>query len=283
MLKMKQVFSAAMIIGAMVVASAQGGQGGGGRGFGGGQRGGMMGGMMGGSQYNILSRKDVREDLKVTAEQGKKLDAIQQKQGEEMRSMMPGRGQGGPGGGPGGGAAGGPGGPGGGPGGPGGPGGGPGGPGGGPGGPGGGMSQEDRDAMMKKMNDMNDKYDKQYAAVLTAEQDTRVKEIFVQLQGDRIVMNPKFQKELNVSDAQKKQIQSLQDKQNEDRRDLMERMRNGEIQREEMQDFQKKLQDDYNAGLKKIVTDAQREKIKAMSGKPFKATDQPGRGGPRGG
>ena len=67
-------------------AFAQGGGGGQGRGLGG-QRGGMMGGGQGSLQ--LLTRKDVQDDLVITAEQKKKIDDLNTAAQSERQKMMP--------------------------------------------------------------------------------------------------------------------------------------------------------------------------------------------------
>ncbi|MEJ5170981.1 MAG: hypothetical protein WHU10_08335 [Fimbriimonadales bacterium] len=96
---MRTLFASTMcVVAAVALAQGPGGPGG----PAGMRRGGMFGGGMGmgmGSGF-MLMRQDVQNDLKLTAEQKSKLEAINQKYREQMRSRMgsPGGGPGGPGG-----------------------------------------------------------------------------------------------------------------------------------------------------------------------------------------
>lgn len=225
--------------------------GGGGRQGGGMMMGGGRGGF-GGGPASLVNRKDVQEDLKLTDEQKSKLSDLQRKQREEMQAA---RGNGG-------GAAGG-------------------------GGRGGGfgqdMSDADREKMMAEMKARMEKNEKDVFAILTAEQVVRIKQIYVQLQGNRIVTDEKYQKELGFTDAQKAKVKSLQDGQREAMTAVFEKMRNGEMERDEMTALMEKNNKIMDEELGKVLTAAQKEKLKTMSGSPFKATDQPRQGGRGGG
>ncbi|MCX7799760.1 MAG: hypothetical protein N2109_05390 [Fimbriimonadales bacterium] len=94
---LKTLFAGALfVVAAFAVAQGPGGQGPGGPGMGRGPRMGMGMGMGMGTGF-MLMRQDVQNDLKLTADQKTKIEAINQKYREQMRSRM-----GGPGGGPGG-------------------------------------------------------------------------------------------------------------------------------------------------------------------------------------
>jgi Spy/CpxP family protein refolding chaperone len=140
----------------------------------------------------------------------------------------------------------------------------------------------DPNEMMQQMREWQEKNDKAIAAVLTTEQNKRVKEIWVQLQGNRAILDEGVQKDLGFSAEQQQKVKSLQERQQEAMRSLMERMRNQEIDREQMREIQQKNNEIMNTELGKVLTSEQAEKLKAMGGKPFKATEQP-RGGGRGG
>ena len=149
------------------------------RGGAGGQRGGggfrMMGGA-GASNTRLLRRNDVQKELKITAAQKTKL--------QELGSQGFGGGQRGGGGGAagGGGQRGG-------------------------GGQGGGF---DREAIMKAMAER----EKNTLAVLTKTQQTRLKEIGLQMNGGRALMGEELQKELGLKASQKKELMGLEEKMN---------------------------------------------------------------------
>ena len=192
-----------------------------------------MGGNAGKSQ--LVYRDDVQADLKVTADQKKKLEDLQEKQRDEMRAAFEEMRNNG----------------------------------------GGGFDPEAMRTMMaKRMKEA----DKNVNAILTAEQQTRLKEIWVQVTGNGVILNEDMQKELAITDAQKKQIKDLESKQQEAMQAVMEKMRNQEIEREEVQTIMKKNSDAMNKELGKLLTAEQAAKLKTMAGKPFKA-DEPKDGG----
>jgi len=128
----------------------------------------------------------------------------------------------------------------------------------------------DREAMMKEMQKLQEKLNKEQQTelekILSADQLKRTKEIYVQLTGNRIIMDPAFQKDLAITEKQKEDIKSLQTKQQEANMALFEKLRNQEISREDMQaSFEKnnKILDDE---LGKLLTAEQAEKVKAMKG-----------------
>lgn len=213
------------------------------QGGGGGQRGGQRGqggfGRGGGSNFSgLLSRADVQGELKITDDQKTKLT--------EMRVIRGGGGGAGGGAGAGGGQRG------------------QGGQGGGAGA--GGGQQQDPEAMRKAAEER----EKNALAVLTADQNKRLKELFVQRNNNRAILNATIQADLGFSDAQKKQVTDLQAKQREAMSALMEKMRNQEIQREDMAGIMEKNNKTMDEELAKILTADQATKLKGMGGAPFK-------------
>ncbi|MBV6458124.1 MAG: hypothetical protein HONBIEJF_01247 [Fimbriimonadaceae bacterium] len=137
----------------------------------------------------------------------------------------------------------------------------------------------DREEMMKQFREMQEKNDKAVAAILTEEQNKRIREIWVQLNGNRAILDEKVQTELGFSAEQKTKVKDLQTKQQEAMQSLMERMRNQEIDRDQMREIQTKNSETMNTELGKVLTADQAAKLKTMGGKPFKATEQPRGGG----
>lgn len=144
----------------------------------------------------------------------------------------------------------------------------------------GGGGPPDRGAMETNMREMEAKNAKQLAEVLSVEQIARLKELGIQRAGNMSVLNPDVQKELGITDAQKSQIETLQGKQREAMGAVMDKMRNGEIEREAMGEIMQKNNKIMGDELAKILSQAQRDKLKAMAGKPFKFDeDENGPGG----
>lgn len=129
----------------------------------------------------------------------------------------------------------------------------------------------DREAMMANLKKLTEEMTKEVSGILTKEQMTRLKEINVQVSGNGIILNPDIQKELGLTDDQKSKIKDLQAKQMEAMQALRQKMQDGEIDQEDMQAARTKNQKALNEELGKILTDANKAKLKEMGGKEFKA------------
>jgi len=127
----------------------------------------------------------------------------------------------------------------------------------------------DREAMMKAMQEKQTGWQKEADAVLTPEQKARLEQINVQIQGNSIILDPKYQEKLKVSEDQKTKIKDLQSKQQEASRSLMEKMRNQEMDREEAMQAMTKNRDAMNGELGKLLTDEQKKMIADWSGPKF--------------
>lgn len=193
---------------------------------------GRQGGRQNNNMIGLLQRSDVQKELKLSDDQKSKLEA-----------MRPARGQGGNRGGNGGGGNG----------------------GGGNGGGGGQRPAQDPEAMAKAAAER----EKTTLEVLTPEQTSRLRELYVQRVGSRAVIRPDVQDALKLTSTQKEKIAELQKNQREANQAVMEKVRNGEIERTAVADIQKKndsiLQDEIN----KVLTAEQRDKLKTLGGAPF--------------
>jgi len=232
----KLTFTLGVAVAALALISGSYAQGGG-RGQGQGRQ--FGGGMMGGggqSLSQLLGRRDVQDELKVTAEQKTKIEQANQKAREEMQGRMEEM-------------------------------------------RGGGDPQAMRDAMQKFQKDQ----DAKVLAILDKEQQARLKEISIQLRGNRALLDADVQKELGLSPEQKQKIKRLQEQQQEQMQNMMEEMRGGGGDREGMREKMQQMQTKMTEDLGKILTPDQAEKFKQRGDKPFKATEQPRRGGGGGG
>jgi len=144
---------------------------------------------------------------------------------------------------------------------------------------GGGFGQ-DREAMRKAMEPIIKKSTDQTNQVLTADQQKRLKEIWIQMSGNSTVMNADVQKDLGLTADQKAKIDDLNKRQQAANQEVMEKVRSGEIQREDVRDIMTKNTKVLNDEIGKVLTQAQKDKLKDMGGKPFVATD-PAPGGGR--
>lgn len=141
-----------------------------------------------------------------------------------------------------------------------------------------GGGQMDREAMQKMMAENTAKQNKEAEKILTPEQWKRAKQIQIQLAGAGAVLLPDVQKELGLTQEQLDKIKALQAKQQEANNAIMEKMRNQEIDREEAQASRTKNNEIFNAELQKILTDANKAKLKELEGPKFAAEPQQGRG-----
>lgn len=232
---------AILALSVMVVSAFAQGGGGGGRGGRGGFGQGRMGMGGGVNAMQLLNRKDVQTELKITADQKTKMDAAIDRLREERRAAMQN----------------------------------------------GGfqdMTQEERQKMMET-NQANEK--KAMESVLTKEQVTRLNELVIQRAGNSAILRPEVQKELAITDEQKKKIADLQTKQREAMQQAFSGMQ--DMSREERQEAMTKMRESIqknekvmNDELGKILTADQAAKLKAMGGAPFKfdpAEDNARRGG----
>jgi hypothetical protein len=116
-------------------------------------------------------------------------------------------------------------------------------------------------AMRAAIDKINTKYDDDLVKLLTADQVTRLKQLFVQYNGVTVAANPTFAKDLGITDDQKTKIKGLlADQSNK----MAEAFQSGDFQT-----AMKKIQDDYVAGMTKLYTDDQTKKLKDMAGTKF--------------
>lgn len=147
----------------------------------------------------------------------------------------------------------------------------------------------DPEDMRAQMEKRRKEEDAKTNAILTTDQQKRIKEIAVQLQGNAAILNPDIQKELGITEDQKSAIEAALQSQRDQMEDLREQGRDGGP--ETMMASMKKVQESLNTELGKILTTEQAAKLKALGGKAFKRKDPPagqfrgggGPGGPGGG
>ena len=117
------------------------------------------------------------------------------------------------------------------------------------------------------------------SAILTPEQETRLEEIRIQVAGPNAVTMPDVQAALGLSDAQKAKLTDLQAKMREATTGMMEKARNGEIDRADMGPTMQKNNEIMATEVAKVLTAEQNAKLKAMGGAEFKMERRGGRGG----
>jgi Spy/CpxP family protein refolding chaperone len=140
---------------------------------------------------------------------------------------------------------------------------------------------DDREAGMKAMQAANAKIteemSKELATILTPDQVKRLKEILIQISGVSIVTtNKEIQTDLSITDDQKTKFADLQTKQMAAMRELFQ---NAQGDRAAMQEGMAKNRKIMEDEINKILTDAQKSKLKDMGGKTFTRVDPPVGGG----
>lgn len=127
----------------------------------------------------------------------------------------------------------------------------------------------DRQAMQQQMQAKMAEMQKQVDGILTDAQKTRIKQIGVQMQGNRIAMNPEYAEKLKITADQRAKMRDLQEKSQAARQALMEKVRSGEMDREQMQTTMRKNNEILDAELGKILTADQKKLIAEWSGPKF--------------
>lgn len=206
----------------------------------------MFGGRNGGSPTGLLMRSDVQHDVALTDEQKDKLAKIREDAQAEMQERMQSSGFQ-------------------------------------PGGP--APSEEQMKKFREEMQKFQDAQEAKVNAVITADQQKRLLEIFVQLNGASAITNKTVQKGLGLHEDQLAKIKSLQDKQQAANREIFQKMRDGELDRSEMRPLMDKNNKILKDELAKVLTEDQQKKLKSMEGeKKFVADpEEENGGGPRGG
>jgi hypothetical protein len=128
----------------------------------------------------------------------------------------------------------------------------------------------DQDKMQKAIQDLMEKGSAKLLAVLNADQNKRLQEIYVQDNGIGAVVDKGVQKELAFKQEQTKKVADLQAGMMKAMQGLGQRLRNQEIDFQGFQDATAKNQKTMKAELEKLLTDAQKKKLKTLEGKPFK-------------
>jgi Spy/CpxP family protein refolding chaperone len=136
----------------------------------------------------------------------------------------------------------------------------------------------DREKMQADMKSAMEEATKDVNAVLTPDQQTRLKQIGIQLAGNGAAALPEVQADLKLTDEQKSKVADLQKTSQEANQSVMEKVRSQEIDRDAAGAAFKKNTDALNEEIGKILTDAQKAKLKELGGPVF-TPDPPSGGG----
>ncbi|MBS1708176.1 MAG: Spy/CpxP family protein refolding chaperone [Armatimonadetes bacterium] len=136
---------------------------------------------------------------------------------------------------------------------------------------GGGGGRPDPEAMRAVFEKMNKESEEAVAKILSAEQIARVKQIGIQLAGSRAVMSADVQKALGMTAEQTEKIKKLQADQATANQELMRKMRDQEIDRDQFQELRTKNDKALGDEIDKVLTTEQKSKLKEMGGAKFTA------------
>ena len=136
----------------------------------------------------------------------------------------------------------------------------------------------DRSKMQDIMKKMTDEMATSVKGILTPEQQTRLKQIYIQTSGNAAITDPDVAKDLNLTSDQQSKIKALQEGQAKANQDIFAKMQSGELDRSAIRPLMEKNQQTMKDELGKILTDAQKTKLTAMGGAPFKADPDPVQG-----
>jgi hypothetical protein len=124
----------------------------------------------------------------------------------------------------------------------------------------------DIQAITDGLKKINAKYDVEALKVLTPDQTTRLKQLYIQFNGDSTVPVEWVSKELMITDDQKAKVKKLEAEQNQK---MMDAFQSGGGSPDEAGPVLKRIKDEFDASIDKILTDDQRTKLKDMQGAKF--------------
>ncbi len=128
----------------------------------------------------------------------------------------------------------------------------------------------DQEKARKSMGEMMEKATKSQMEILTAEQKTRLQEIYVQDNGASAILNKDIQKGLDLKPEQVKKVATLQENLMKAMRTMGEKLRNQDIDFQQFQEITQKNTAILKKELTDLLTEDQKKKLKAMEGKEFK-------------
>ena len=124
-----------------------------------------------------------------------------------------------------------------------------------------------------KMQNFFEDMSKDSLSVLTPAQTKRLGELAIQSRGAMAVVQPDVAKELGITAAQKAKIDDLQRLMNEANEGLYEKVRENEMDRDEMFATVQKNAKSLDVEIEKVLTPKQRAKLKELGGAPFEFKD----------
>jgi len=135
-------------------------------------------------------------------------------------------------------------------------------------------TEEGRKKMQPLMEKMQADMKKEVEAILTPAQVKRLGEINVQFNGNRSVLQKDIAKAVGLTEDQNKSVAELQKKQQDAMRGLFQKVQSGEMTMEDVQATRKKNDEILDTEIGKLLTEAQKAKLKEMGGKKFERKDE---------
>lgn len=132
---------------------------------------------------------------------------------------------------------------------------------------------------MTKMKDLNETNDKAVTEILQAEQNKRLKEISLQIQGSKAYSDPAIVKELELTMDQQLQIGAIEDTVRGQMGPPPQQGQQGKGPPPNPETMRKKMalaQKSAEEKIQKLLTDEQKAKWKELVGKPFTGAVRPG-------
>jgi len=137
----------------------------------------------------------------------------------------------------------------------------------------------DPDARQKAIANITKKIVEEVNQILTPGQQTRLKEVAIQVAGFSCVTIPEIQKSLALTSDQKSKIDDLAARQKKATGEATAKLQTGEIQMADLPEIVKKNTKVLNDEIGKVLTQAQKDKLKTLGGKTFVPKDDQDSGG----
>lgn len=120
-------------------------------------------------------------------------------------------------------------------------------------------------AIRPQIEKLNAQYDDEVVKLLTSDQVSRLKQLFIQYNGANAITNPLISKDLGITDDQKAKIKTVQ----EDNFKKTAEVFQGGGSPEDNRTALAKLQEDLKTALANVLTDDQKKKFEDMKGAKF--------------
>jgi len=140
------------------------------------------------------------------------------------------------------------------------------------------LPEEERRARMRELREQSEgrvaELQKKVNEVLLPHQQKRLKQIQLQLQGDRALNNPEVAKELGLTDEQQRKLEEVREKTQQQMREAFgQRGEGGDrgANRERLAELREQTQRQVN----EVLTADQKKKLEEMKGEPFELQRQP--------